>query len=113
MNQGLVAQEVEFWKIVSDDLGIGVVTPFEAIFSDGTRLGAAALVKEFGAPRGMLIVFDYNRLKPYVQKIIENGYGYSAQLGNSPAGYSRCTMIYLLKDWGWSGAQDKRPSWLD
>jgi hypothetical protein len=32
MNQGLVAQEVEFWKIVSDDLGIDVVTPFEAIF---------------------------------------------------------------------------------
>ena len=112
MNQAAVVKEIAFWKMVSEDLEIDIVTPFEAVFSDGARFRAAALVKNFGPPRGMLIASDYDTLKPYVKKIIENGYGYSAQLGNSPEGYDRGTMLVILKDWGWSGAEDKRPSWL-
>jgi hypothetical protein len=113
MNQAAVAQEMAFWKIASEDLGIDIVTPFDATLSDGARLRVAALVKNFGPPRGMLIVSDYDALKPHVQKIIEDGYGYSAQLGNSPAGYDRATMLDIFRDWGWSGSEDKRPSWLD
>jgi hypothetical protein len=113
MSQSVTTQEVEFWKAVAEDLGIDIVAPFEVTFSDGNRLCVNAVVKDFGPPHGMLIAFDYNALKPYVQRVIENGYGYSAQLGNSAAGYNRSAMIEILKDWGWSGAKDKRPSWLD
>jgi hypothetical protein len=113
MNQDAVARQTVFWKMASEDLGVDIVTPFDAVLSNGTRLHVAALVKNFGAPRGMLIAFAYDTLKPYVRKIIEDGYGYSAQLGNSPAGYDRATMLDILKDWGWSGSEDKRPPWLD
>jgi hypothetical protein len=113
MKQAAVREEIEFWKMVAEDLRIDIVTPFEVTLSDGKRLRVAALAKEFGRLRGMLIASDYDALKPYVQELIESGYGYSAQLGNSPTGYDRATMIDILKDWGWSGAEDKRPSWLD
>jgi hypothetical protein len=112
MNQAATAQEAAFWKTVSEDLKIDIVTPFEVIFSDGARLRVAALVRNFGRPQGMLVVFDYDQLKPYVQKIIENGYGYVAQLGSSPGEYNRAAMVDILSDWGWSGAEDRRPLWL-
>jgi hypothetical protein len=98
--------------MVSEDLRIEVVAPFDVVLSDGAQLRVGALVKNFGPPRGMLVAFDYDTLKPHVQKIIEDGYGYSAQLGNSTAGYNRTTMLDILRDWGWSGAEEKRPSWL-
>ena len=99
--------------MVAEDLGIDVVTPFDAILSDGKRLPVAALVKDFGSPKGMLIALDYNILKPHRDKIIESGFGYSTLIGNSPAKYDRGTMIDILKDWGWSGPEDKRPIWVD
>src|SRR5712671_6488102 len=98
--------------MVSEDLGIDVVTPFDVVLSDGVRLRVAALVRNFGPPRGMLIAFSYDTLKLHVQKIIDDGYGCSAQLGNSPEGYDGATMLDILRDWGWSGAEGKRPSWL-
>jgi hypothetical protein len=93
MNQAAATHELEFWKMVSEDLRIDIVTPFDVTFSDGRHLRVAALVEDFGSPRGMLIAFDYDALKPNVQKIVESGYGYSSQLGNSPAEYDRRTMI--------------------
>jgi hypothetical protein len=112
MDQAVFTQEVAFWKMVAQDLGIDIAAPFDATLSDGNRLHVAALVKDFGPPRGMLIALEYNTLKPHRQKIIETGFGYSAQIGNSEK-YDRGTMINILKDWGWSGASDKRPIWLD
>jgi hypothetical protein len=112
MNHAAAGQEVVFWKMVSEDLRIDIVAPFDVVLSDGAQLRVAALVKNFGPPRGMLVAFAYDTPKPYVQKIIEDGYGYSAQLGNSPEGYNRATMLDILKDWGWSGPEDRRPSWL-
>jgi hypothetical protein len=98
--------------MVAEDLRIDIVTPFDVVLSDGSRLRVVALVRNFGPPRGMLIASSYDPLKPHVQKIIEDGYGYSAQFGNSPEEYDRATMVEILRDWGWSGAEDKRPSWL-
>lgn len=105
--------DLEFWKMVAADLGIDIAIPFEVILSDGNRLRITALVKDFGPPKGMLVTLDYNILKPHRDQIIESGFGYSTQIGNSPAEYDRRTMIDVLKDWGWSGASDKRPIWLD
>ena len=50
MNQAAITREIAFWKMVSEDLEIDIVTPFEVVFSDGTRFRVAALVKNFGAP---------------------------------------------------------------
>ena len=104
--------EILFWQRVAKDLGIDIVTPFEAVFSDGSRLTVSAWVKNFGAPRGMLINADYDVLKPHKHKIVESGYGYSSNLGSSADRYERSSMIEVLKDWGWSGTADEKPDWL-
>jgi hypothetical protein len=97
---------------VGDDLKIQIITPFEAVFSDGSRVQVAALVKDFGAAQGMLIDADYGVLKPHVALLLESGYGYSSNLGHHPSGYTRTTMIAILQDWGWSGSDNQKPDWL-
>jgi hypothetical protein len=104
--------EILFWKRVGEDLGIDVVTPFEVSFPDGSRVQVSALVRDFGAARGMLVDADYEILKPHTHKVIECGYGYSANLGHSPEQYDRSAFIEVLQDWGWSGAAHKKPDWL-
>jgi hypothetical protein len=71
----------------------------------------AALVKNFGYPKGMFVDADYQLLKPFTRKIVESGSGFSA-MGSSPERFSRLMMIEVLNDWGWSGHTDQRPDWL-
>jgi hypothetical protein len=104
--------EVLFWQRVAEDLDVDIVTPFEATFSDGSRLRVSALVKNFATTRGMLVNADYDVLEPHKHKIVESGYGYSSNLGGPPDQYERSSMIDVLKDWGWSGAADQKPDWL-
>lgn len=109
----MIADEVLFWKRAAVDLGIDVIAPFEAQFSDGSLLKVSALVKDFGAARGMLVAADFQVLKPYTDKIVEAGYGFSSNLGSGPDEYDRDYMIEVLEDWGWSGGSArKRPDWL-
>ena len=105
--------EVQFWTRAAQDLRIEIITPFEVIFHDGSRLHVAALIKNFGPPNGMLVNDDYAVLAPYTTKILESGYGYASNLGSDPTAYTRPSLIEILKDWGWSGAESKKPDWLD
>lgn len=104
--------EVLFWKRVAKDLGIEIVTPFEMTFPNGSRITVSALVKNFGAKRGMLVDEDWNVLKPHADLMVECGYGYSAMSGGPADQYERSEIIEVLEDWGWSGAADKKPAWL-
>lgn len=104
--------ETSFWRHVSADLGIDIVSPFDLVFPDGTQLEVSALVKNFGPKHGMLIATSYDSLKPYAQKIIQLGYGYSTNVGGSPAEYDRSEIVEVLKDWGWSGPANEKPNWL-
>jgi hypothetical protein len=98
-----------FWVRASEDLGIEIVTPFEMNFSDGSRLKAAALVKNFGARIGMIVDPDYAVLRPHTDKLVGSGYGYSVW---DPGIYDRALAIWALADWDWSGPQGGRPNWL-
>jgi hypothetical protein len=101
---------VTFWTQAQRDLQIEVVAPFEVLFSDGSRLRVDALVKDFGAPKGMLVHQSYDLLKPFVGRILEDGYGYSSNVGDSP--YEKGAVAEILKDWGWSGPEGRKPAWL-
>lgn len=103
--------EVQFWRKVSADLGINVIAPFETNLSDGTSYSAPALVESFGTKRGMVVAADYAVIEPFQEKLLADGYGFSCIEG-SVEGYSRVSMIKVLKDWGWHGAPKSKPIWL-
>ena len=111
MNKAASRSGELFWTQVSSDLGIDVIAPFEITLLDGTLLKVVALVKNFGAKNGMLVASDYDAVKPYKQKIVDSGYGYATNVGRSPEQYNRASMIDVLKDWGWTGPEGRRPSW--
>jgi hypothetical protein len=108
----MLSPEIEFWKRVADDLGIEIITPFETTLSDGSQIAASALVKDFGLKRGMVVSANFAVLSPHADRLIEDGYGYSSNLGRAPQDYKRDSMIEVLADWKWSGDPAKKPDWL-
>ncbi len=107
----MISPEVVFWLRVADDLCLKIVAPYKAQFPDGSCLEVSALVKNFGAPQGMLVDPDYDVLAPHTRRMRECGYGYSAMLGGPVDQYDRESVIEVLNDWGWCGAQGKAPDW--
>jgi hypothetical protein len=108
----MTPDEVQFWQKAAADLGIDVVTPFETTLTDGTRVEVSALVRDFGAKRGMVVDANYDIIQPYTKKLVEDGYGFSSNFGESPESYDRDSMIEILADWGWSGEPAKKPDCL-
>jgi hypothetical protein len=108
----VIDAQIRFWLRVAADLGIEIVSPFEAVLPDGSRISATALVRSFGAERGMVIVADFADIKSHTDALRKGGYGYSADLGRSPDRYDRELMIEVLADWGWTGDPAKKPSRL-
>lgn len=100
----------QLWKRVADDLGIRVDLSPGIVLSDGTSLKVDALVTDFGARRGMLVVCDHDVIKPFTRLAVADGYGYSSNLGGEP--YDRTAMIEVLRDWGWTGPPELKPDWL-
>ena len=100
----------EFWKTVAGDLGIRVDVSPGIVLSDGRSLKVDALVTDFGARRGMLVVQDYGVIKPFAKLVVADGYGYSSNIGSEP--YDRTGMIEVLRDWGWIGPSELKPGWL-
>lgn len=100
----------QFWEMVAGDLGIRIDLSPGIVFSDGTNLSVDALVKNFGAPRGMLVVQNYDVIKPFARRAVADGYGYSSNVGGEP--YDRVAMIEILRDWGWTGPSELKPDWL-
>jgi hypothetical protein len=100
----------QFWKMVAGDLGVRVDLSPGIVFSDGTHLTVDALVTDFGASRGMLVVRDHDVIKPFAKLAVADGYGYSSNIGGDA--YDRDAMIEVLRDWGWIGPSELKPDWL-
>jgi hypothetical protein len=76
----------------------------------GHEIKALLLVKQFGAPNGMLILSKNEEQQLYSEEIIRAGYGYSVlsePLKNEE--FDSDDFIELLEDWGWSGTEQSRP----
>jgi hypothetical protein len=108
----LTPLEVEFWRKASADLGIEIIAPFELVLPFGQNLTVSALVKDFGLPNGMIVNADYSLLRPHTKAIENAGYGYASGLGKEPNKYDRAQLIDVLKDWGWTGATERKPTWI-
>jgi hypothetical protein len=102
------------WVQYRDRLGIEFVSPF-VLTVDGRKLKVDLLLRNFGGPNGMLIVTDYSVIKPYTGRLEHFGYGYSVlpEPGGEMTEEDIQKAIEMFRDWGWSGPEASRPSWLD
>jgi hypothetical protein len=103
------AQLASYWKEAGRRFGFRVISPY-TLSLNNVSISVAALLPEFGAPQGMLLVSDYSQLQGYLQDIEVAGYGFSVLSadGSEPV---RSSVVEVLADWGWSG-QGPEPSWL-
>jgi hypothetical protein len=100
---------IEAWRMAAQDLRIEIVVPYVLWLRDGERVQADLLVKDFGP---MLIGTEaaeetFRRLS---DQLAAEGYGYSIFCGEELA-YDREQFIAILRDWGWTGAEEQRPAW--
>lgn len=93
---------------VANRIGVRVTTPSSIVI--GKEVAKfSALFHSFGGEIGIVADSDWSRIQPHAQTLISLGYGYSCvQLSN----IDDDGMRDLLRDWGWCGATDERPSWM-
>jgi hypothetical protein len=101
------------WKSAAKALGIEIEAPYSTTLSSGSRLDAAVLVAQFGAPRGMLILRDYAEVRHLLGELEQAGFGFSVmdEPGDSHP-FVLEEYMDVLRDWGWSGIASDAPAWI-
>jgi hypothetical protein len=101
------------WKCAAADLGFRLLLDYDAHLLRAASVRVAACVPEFGAPKGMLIVHDFDTIVNLADEIVAAGYGYSTiRAPKVGAEYDRESFVEMLADWGWSGPANTTPAWL-
>jgi hypothetical protein len=94
------------WREAAADLGFGVIAPV-SISVNSSTLSAEALVADFGAPSGTIIV-GLNAVSNH------DGLGsdyFLSRLSETYRRYDRQLFAATLDDWGWFG-QGRPPVWF-
>ena len=106
------------WQKAAEDLGLHVRLPFELVLGPGVRIRVPILIRDFGGPKGMLIIPDAvhgeSVKDEWLEEAVRAGYGFSV-MSEPLAGerYDRDGYIEVLADWGWYGPERDKPAWLD
>ncbi len=100
---------IQAWREAAQDLGIEIVCRYALKLKSGEEVQADVLVKDFGP---ILVATEaagetFRRLG---DQIAAEGYGYSMLCGEELT-YDRKHFIEILKDWDWTGPEDRRPTW--
>ena len=104
---------LQFWQKAASDLGLQITAPFSLILGSGNSLEVILLVHQFGAAKGMLVFTSYDAVAPYINEIVDAGYGFSVlDDPKEDEDYDKEDFIELLADWGWSGETEAQPDWL-
>ena len=106
----------EAWKTAAKDLAITVVVPF-TLEVDGRSHVCVAWVPDFGGSRGILVVPsrppDFVTHRVLAADAEREGYGASFVNVEVYGRYDRDEFIDTLREWGFTGAEHRRPAWLD
>ncbi|MCG6168924.1 hypothetical protein [Leptospira sanjuanensis] len=105
---------LQFWQSAAIKLKLEIEVPSSFSLPSGDKIDVAFIVKNFGAPKGMLIVTDYDSISEFTKQILEAGYGFSTlDEPSENQEYSDDGLKELLNDWGWSGPANLKPKWLN
>lgn len=103
------------WRRAASDLNIRVVVPYTLV-AFGKQVDCVAFLPDFGSPFGMVIGLtcapDFETSPELVHLAQERKLFYSFINPESYLVYHRDDFISALRDWGYYGAPEERPSWL-
>jgi hypothetical protein len=103
------------WRVAAKELGLDVVMPFE-LKARTFSIRAEILLRNFGSPKGMLIVSDYRVIEPVRDQVIALGYGFATMTEPEQdwpfTQDEKEAFIEMLDDWCWSGKPEETPAWL-
>ena len=109
----MLSRLLHIWEVAAKNLGLEIIAPCLLTLPSGENVNAAVLVKNFGAPNGMLIVQSYDEVERCLDELAGAGYGFSVlDEYREDEQYSRQDFIEVLKDWGWNGDERSKPRWL-
>jgi hypothetical protein len=81
--------------------------------SNDVLIHVVAYIPFLGGIKGMLLVDNYDVLRPYISELIELGYGFSVvdepRLNEE---FEIESFIEMFTDWGWYGDLTKKPAWI-
>lgn len=101
------------WLQAASILGLDVDAPSSVTLPSGDSVTADVLVRDFGAPAGMLIVRRYDEIRLRTSEVLSAGFGFSVMDDPRPTeAFDIETYVEVLRDWGWSGAPGGEPAWL-
>jgi len=96
-----------------NELGLHADVGFLVVLADGHKVHTVARIRDLGDENGMLVVSTYNEVKAYLDEIARSGYGFSVlEEPSAHEIYDLDSHREMFRDWGWSGIETKRPSWL-
>lgn len=99
------------WIAAGNALNFKVIAPYFVSLTDDQSLFASALIPDFGAPKGMLLLADGTPNSNMHSAILEAGYGYCCLSQPRTLREDFHGLVSVLKDWGWCGEGDP-PAWL-
>jgi hypothetical protein len=103
----------------AEDLGLEIVMPFQ-IKLEGTTISAPLLLRNFGDENGvvLMVTSDPSSILDSDLKLLQK-YKYYWSISDEQsikddpiASYDRDSFVGMLRDWGWTGPSNNRPSWL-
>jgi hypothetical protein len=94
-------------------LGLKIALDWSVTFPSGRLLAATALIPEFGAPKGMIIIDSFDKVSGLLDELDAHGYGFSVLA--EPSEHSKFDLdstIEMFADWGWASAERLPPDWM-
>ena len=92
------------WADRASRLGLSATIPF-TLSLDGETLSVPVLLRQFGAPNGMLLVTDFALIRPHANRLVELGYGYSCLSESTQLREEGDNdLLDMLRDWGRRGS---------
>ena len=70
---------------------------------EGHQVATLARIRNLGGRNGMLVVRKYDDVRPYAQRLVQDGYGYSVlDEPRSDETFDLDSFREMFRDWGWS-----------
>jgi hypothetical protein len=101
-------------KRACKELGLTIKVPFHLTVRPGKKISAQALLPQLGAPKGMIVVNDFDDLRGVTSELLCMGYGYSTLDEPSPSEqFDLESYVEMFSDWGWGNLSERKPDWMD
>ena len=98
----------------AEELGLRIQLDFVIKLPSGRQILAPVYFPDLGSPKGMLVSPSREGLGDIRDEFLECGYG--ASFFDEPSlneEYDVASYAEMFADWGWGGAKEDRPSWMD